>query len=83
MPDWSQVRRVGPARLLQPHAETYAGIALATSAAHAANWVKDIPSPQSDAILWVCVVTLTFGFVWAAFRLAFPRSVTRPPKDKR
>jgi hypothetical protein len=73
MPRSAPGRRGGPARALKPQAETYAGIALATAAAHAANWVKDVPSPQVDAILWVCVITLTFGFGWAAYRLARPR----------
>lgn len=43
MPERVRRERKGPARLLKPHAETYAGITLATAAAHSAVWVKDVP----------------------------------------
>jgi hypothetical protein len=66
-------RRSGPARLLKPHADTYAGIALATSAAHAADWVKDVQSPQRDAMVWLCFTAMLAGFSLAAYRLARPR----------
>jgi hypothetical protein len=59
--------------VLKPQAETYAGIALATSAAHAADWIKDVPPPQVTLMLWVCLAALAFGFVWAAYRLIWPR----------
>ncbi len=67
-------RQRGTARLLQPHAETYAGIALSTSAAHAANWITEAPTPQSTAMLWTCAFAMAFGFGWASYRLVRPRS---------
>jgi hypothetical protein len=33
----------------------------------------DVPSPQVDVMLWVCVLALAFGFFWAAYRLVHPR----------
>ncbi len=65
--------RGGPARLLKSNAETYAGVALATGAAHAADWIRDVPSPQFDVMLWACVAALVFGFYWASYRLVNPR----------
>lgn len=78
MSEWGQPRSRGPARLMATHAETGAGIALATSAAHAADWVKNVPPPQGDTMLWICVGTLIFGFAWASFRLVRPRRAREP-----
>ncbi len=72
MPDQPRGRTAGPARALTPQAETYAGIALGTAAAHAANWIKEVPSPQGTAMLWACFVTLVFGFGWAGYCLIRP-----------
>jgi hypothetical protein len=65
--------RGGPARLLKSHADTYAGVALATGAAHAADWIRNVQSPPFDVMLWACVAALVFGFFWAAYRLVKPR----------
>jgi hypothetical protein len=72
-PARSKNPKSGPARQLKPQAETFAGIALATSAAHAADWIRDVPSPQVTVMLWTCVIALVFGFSWAAYRLVHPR----------
>ncbi len=65
--------RSGPARFLKPYADTSAAIALATSAAYAADRVRDVPAPPGDAMRWVCFTALAFGFGWAAYTLLRPR----------
>lgn len=57
----------GLARRVGHYAETTAGIALATAAAHVADTIKDVASPQRDIMTWMCVVAVVTGFAWAAY----------------
>jgi hypothetical protein len=75
MPETQRRGHRGPAREVAKYAETGAGIALATGAAHAADWIRNVPSPQAGVMPWACAATLIFGFGWGAWRLVVPRSV--------
>jgi Flp pilus assembly protein TadB len=53
--------------------ETAGSLGIATSAAYAAKLDHDIRDPFGTIILIICIVFMTFGFLWSAVRVIWPK----------